>query len=75
MKRKNTWIKLRYYLKKSKKMSKEKIKALNKIIKNVEIEYNMAMYNNNFEHASYWKKYKKELLAEKDELEKKLLEG
>lgn len=56
-------------------MSKEKIKALNKIIKNVEMEYNMAMYNNNFEHASHWKKHKKELLAEKDELEKKLLEG
>jgi len=55
-------------------MSKEKIKELSKLIKITETNRAMAMFNHQFEYASNLKKYKKELLAEKEELEKKLLE-
>jgi len=55
-------------------MSKERIQELNKIIKNTETDRAVAMFNHQFEYAANLKRYKNALLAEKEELEKKLLE-
>ena len=56
-------------------MSKEQIKKLSKLIKNTETDRAIALNNHQYEYAGNLKKYKTALLAEKEELEKKLLEG
>ena len=55
-------------------MSQERIKQLSKLIKNTDTDIAMAMYHHQYEYASNLKKYKSDLLSEKEVLEKKLLE-
>lgn len=55
-------------------MSKEKIKELDKLIKKTDMDIAQAMFNHQYEYSANLRKYKRALLAEKEDLERKLLE-
>lgn len=55
-------------------MSKERIEELEKLIKIAETDRKLALFNYQYGNAAILKAYKNELLAEKNELQKKLSE-